>query len=696
LFRALDKTREWAETHYYQQRLEVPPQERILANPFWLDYARHQPGTPFVSSHFADAATNFSEVLLALALLDLPAEAAEHELKFEQGRLTLKPGSPLLVLFEEIQLAEAELDGSEILVNQSLYRLSERSQNPNPQTDSDESGSVLNNECLVHEVYGCQVVVTNSTSRAQTLSILLQIPEGAMPLAKGRATSSRQLRLEPFQTHKLDYFFYFPRPGTFSHYPVQVSRDELVVAAAQARELRAVTRLSEQNRQSWEYISQQGTDEEVMQFLREGNVRAVTLDDLAWRMRDAGFFRQVIDRLQTRQIYAHTLWSYGVLHNQVATIRPFLEMSPDFIAKCGPYLESTLVSIDPIERRAYEHLEYRPLVNPRAHPLAGKREILNDRFAAQYRRLMDILSCRRQLDDNDRIAVVYYLLLQDRVEEAQKVFTSVNPDQLVTRMQYDYFSAYLDFFQPEPQRARVIATRYLQHPVEAWRNVFAAVNAKLDELDGAGTVAIDSRDRDQQQTRLAATGASLEMKVEAGQITIDYQNVAEVIVNFYEMDIELLFSRNPFVQGQSGQFSWIRPHLTETHTVDGNESRLVVPLPEKLRNRNVLVEVTAQGVRRWQPYYANSLRLQVHTDFGQLRVVDQSTNRPLSPVYVKVYARLNDGQIVFYKDGYTDLRGRFDYASLSTNQLDQVERFALLVLSEEQGAEVRETEPPAR
>ena len=295
-----------------------------------------------------------------------------------------------------------------------------------------------------------------------------------------------------------------------------------------------------------------------------------------------------------------------------------------------------------------------------------------------------------------QLVKVYYLLLPDRVEEAQKVFMSVNPDQLVTRMQYDYCSAYLDFFQPEPQRARAIATKYPQHPVEAWRNVFAAVNAKLDELDGAGTVAIDSRDRDQQQTRLAATGASLEMKVEAGQVTIDYQNVAEVIVNFYEMDIELLFSRNPFVQGQSGQFSWIRPHLTETHTVDGNESRLVVPLPEKLRNRNVLVEVTAQGVRRWQPYYANSLRLQLHTDFGQLRVVDQSTNRPLSPVYVKVYARLNDGQIVFYKDGYTDLRGRFDYASLSTNQLDQVERFALLVLSEEQGAEVRETEPPAR
>ena len=55
-----------------------------------------------------------------------------------------------------------------------------------------------------------------------------------------------------------------------------------------------------------------------------------------------------------------------------------------------------------------------------------------------------------------------------------------------------------------------------------------------------------------------------------------------------------------------------------------------------------------------------------------------------------------NGSIRFYKDGYTDLRGRFDYASLSTNDLDQVERFALLVMSNDQGAVVREVAPPAR
>ena len=81
--------------------------------------------------------------------------------------------------------------------------------------------------------------------------------------------------------------------------------------------------------------------------------------------------------------------------------------------------------------------------------------------------------------------------------------------------------------------------------------------------------------------------------------------------------------------------------------------------------------------------------------YGQVRVGHQLTHAPLSTVYVKCYARTRGGQVRFHKDGYTDLRGRFDYASVSTSSLDDVERFALLVLSDEHGAlVVRHWEPP--
>ncbi len=77
-----------------------------------------------------------------------------------------------------------------------------------------------------------------------------------------------------------------------------------------------------------------------------------------------------------------------------------------------------------------------------------------------------------------------------------------------------------------------------------------------------------------------------------------------------------------------------------------------------------------------------------------LRGVDDG--KPLPQVYIKVYAQLNDGRVEFYKDGYTDLRGRFDYTSLNTNELDFTAKFALLVLSDQRGAVVREADPPKR
>ena len=83
-------------------------------------------------------------------------------------------------------------------------------------------------------------------------------------------------------------------------------------------------------------------------------------------------------------------------------------------------------------------------------------------------------------------------------------------------------------------------------------------------------------------------------------------------------------------------------------------------------------------------------------NYGQVRVAHQKDNKPISRTYVKVYALMRDGKIKFYKDGYTDLRGRFDYTSLNTNELDFVRKFALLVYSDEHGAVVTEATPPKR
>ncbi|GIW95588.1 MAG: hypothetical protein KatS3mg110_3629 [Pirellulaceae bacterium] len=691
LFQPLDATQEWAENHYFHLPLENQKPDLVPVRRFWADYAQNGQER-VLSAYFPEASGNLNEMLLALAVLDLPNKSPEHDYQFEGSRLAVRLAGPALVFHQEVRQVEPSIPATPLLVSQNYFRHDDRYEMKNGR----RVDKFVTGQFLVQTVYGCQVVVTNPTSSVQTAEVLLQIPQGALPLAGGAPTRTVRLQLEPFSTQTLEYLFYFPFPGRFPHFPVHVAQDEQLVGFAAPTELEVVERLSEIDRNSWDYVSQQGSREELLAFLSERNLLQVDLGRIAWRMKDLQLFQDVIRILDQRKIYHPVLWSYSVLHNVASVIRQYLLHEEQFISECGPYLDSPLVKIDPRERRAYEHLEYKPLVNARAHPLGDQRQILNDRLAQQYRRLMDILSCRRSLDDEDRLSVVYYLLLQDRIEEALAMFAEIHPEQLPTRIQYDYCQAYLAFYQEDIQTARRIASAYASYPVESWRKKFAAVAQQVSEIEGMSTGTVDPLDRDQEQARLAAAEPTFDVQLRGDRVVITYRNLREVQVNFYEMDIELLFSSNPFVQQFSGQFSYVRPNVTQVVALPADATQVEVPVPEALLKSNVLVEVTAAGRSRAVAYYSNSLLVQTVEGYGQLRVLEAASQKPLPRVYVKVYARMKDGQVEFYKDGYTDLRGRFDYATLSTNQLDNVERFALLILSDEHGAVVRELAPPKR
>jgi hypothetical protein len=206
----------------------------------------------------------------------------------------------------------------------------------------------------------------------------------------------------------------------------------------------------------------------------------------------------------------------------------------------------------------------------------------------------------------------------------------------------------------------------------------------------------DAEDRDQRQGRLAATAAAFDLSVENRQVSIAFQNLATARVNYYRMDIELLFSRQPFVQEQSDRFGFIMPNRSDEVTLPKKVGTHTFPLPAEFNGANVVVEIVAAGRRVSKPCFAHELDVAVVETYGQLRVTLRSTRKPLAKAYVKAYARGKDGSVTFFKDGYTDPRGRFDYSSLSTDDLDRVDRFALLVMSDEHGATVREAGGPKR
>ena len=692
LYRKLDKTQEWVENNYYHLAIQAQNAELVKVNAFWRDYAAHDPNGPFLSKNLAEASGNFTEMMYALALLDLPAEAGKHDTKSEGVKFTVIPAGPAVAYHEEIRAASNVAETTPILVSQNFYRHGDRHR----MVEGEQSDKYVTEEFLIHTVYGCQIVVTNPTSSRQKLEVLLQIPAGAIAVQNGQYTRSVSIQLEPFHTGTVDYLFYFPMAGEFRHYPVHVSKNEQLLAFSKPHVFKVVKEPSQIDRESWEFVSQNGTNDEVVTFLKNHNIQQINLEKIAFRMREADFFKTIVDLLTARHVFQPTLWSYSLMHNQPAAIREFLQHRDDLVNQVGPALVSTLLVVDPVLRKTYEQMDYAPLVNARSHQLGRRRQILNDRFNEQYHRLLNVLAHQRDLSDDQRMAVTYYMLLQDRIEDALAHFGKVEAPKLKTKLQYDYFAAYLAFFQDDAKGARAIALPYLNHPVDRWRNAFTAVVKQLDEIEGKAIEIVDKEDRGQNQTNLASTEANFDFKVESRKVVINYQNVEKITVNYYLMDVELLFSRNPFVQQFSGQFSYIRPNGSQQLQLPPMKSTFEFDLPEQLHNSNVLVEIIGGGQTKAQAYYANSLAVQVVENYGQVKITHTTTGKPLAKVYVKVYARMQDGQTKFYKDGYTDLRGRFDYTSLNTNELDFVQKFSVLVMSDENGAVVKEASPPKR
>ncbi|MFZ2956601.1 MAG: hypothetical protein WA705_06900 [Candidatus Ozemobacteraceae bacterium] len=710
LFRKLEKTEEFVENNYYQLPIERQIGDLVTINGFWKDFAAWDGKAPFLSIRLAEASRSFTEMMFALAVLDLPFTSAKHETSFATARFEMKPASPLIVFHKEIQEAEVASGAQPILISQDYFAGDDRYRFEN----NERFDKFISEEFQTQRIYGCQVVLTNPTSSRRKIDALLQIPRGAIAVQNGFVTRGLHVVIEPYGTQKVEYSFYFPTPGRFDGYPVHASQDEKLLAFAHPFVFTVVETLTKIDKTSWAWISQHGTEQQVFQYLTENNADRLDLTLIAFRMRDTDFFKKAIGLLSERFVYNDILWSYGMYHNDLATAREFLKHSR-YPQMCGLYIDTPLLTINPVERFTYQHREYLPLVNPRAHQLGKQRKILNKHLFDQYNLLLGCLQYKPALDDADRLAIAYYLLLQDRIDEGASFFAKVKQAGVAGTIQYDYMKAWLAFCNEKPGEAREIATKYQDHPVDKWRNVFRDVVAQSDEIEGRSAKVIDREDRDQNQTQLADTEPNFDFSVEDRKIRISWANLETVRVNYYLMDLELLFSRNPFVQEVTGQFSVIRPNesvetalvaaagnvpavaqdASGTAPVAGVATRsMVIDLPQRYRDSNVMIEITGAGITRAKAYYPNSLGVQVIEKYGQVRVGDEKSGAPIAKAYIKVYARMKGGEIRFYKDGYTDLRGRFDYASLSTSELGDVERFSVLVLSEKHGSIVREAAPP--
>ncbi len=711
LFQSLDKTREWAETHYFHIRLANQSAALIPPGAFWQEYL-NAGSRPFLPRNLDLPCGSLNEALCALAVIDLPLVRPKLALAVDDDQLTINCDAAAVVFLESIEpTTDAPAPRPTVLVGQDIYLAS-------PSTD-DESNLPVGDTALLSGIpYRTNVVVTNPTSRTQRVEVLTQLPAGSLPLAGSKLTRSTAIELQPYSTAQAEYAFYFPAAGQFAHYGAQVSTEGTHLAATDSSTHRVTDEPESVDETTWSYVADWGTHAQVLDYLSKANLERLDLARMAFRLQDKAFYTAVTELLASSGRFEASLWAYALRHDDRQAIAQLLHHRPDFTSRLGSVFNSPLIEINPREQMSYEHLDYKPLVVARTHQLGREAVILNPSLHQQYLSLLDVLSHERSVSNDQRLQLCYYMLLQNRIEEALQWFASVEQAQLATQMQYDYFDAYLDFYRGDYERAARIAGGYLEYPLPRWAEMFARIREQvatrqrllqgedptsddnsaspLETVSSEASQRLLADRRAAQQDSLATRVPALDVDSRDGSVSVRYRNLENVTVNYYLMDIELLFSRNPFVSQGTEQVPAIRPNFSEHVVLAGGEGVATLELPAQMQNRNLLMEVTAGGISRSVWLTASSLVVSVAEPMGRLQVLSREGRAPASAAYVKVFARHPGGSVRFFKDGYTDLNGNFDYATLSTSDLDTTERLAILILDEKFGAVVKEASPPTR
>ena len=206
---------------------------------------------------------------------------------------------------------------------------------------------------------------------------------------------------------------------------------------------------------------------------------------------------------------------------------------------------------------------------------------------------------------------------------------------------------------------------------------------------------------------------SFNIENKEGKIVLLHSNITEINIKFYLIDLEILFTREPKISeiinkpkddnNQSNnikeKFGFVQPNFSTVIKIpelkNNNKSNSTIyEIPKNYKNKNLLIEVNYESIKLLYLYLSSNLYIMITESIGELRVLDQNL-KPLVKAYVKVYAKLDDeNNIIFYKDGYSDLNGKFNYLIINNNLIKQIKKFYVYIYEVNHGDTIKECFPP--
>jgi hypothetical protein len=664
------------------------------------------------------------EVLMAVTFSKVPL-ARGKILSQEQSSESVAVTSTdrLLALVKSIQsLTPTNSPDSDLVISQKFY-------DPTDKFIYDVKDTSLYtlkeiDEFLTAKIYESRIGITNLAETLLNVQLVIQIPEGSLPVSNLEDFKFETKRLAPMSTEFVTFKFYFPSVGAFSYYPATLAKGDRLIAFAKQLQamLKVVLDYSPDKKPmiTLKDIAAHGSADDVLKYLESINLHnadLVNISSLAWICKESEqAFRAFIKVLKRQGIFNEKVWAYSMFHANEEIFGELIQKVASRFVQQYQYLKLPFE----IKLQTFEPMEYDPLVNPRAHGLTISENfnfdaIRNTAFRETYARFLAYCAEKPFLDQQDRVALIAYWVAMDRVSEAlvlmrrwKKDFASLGG---CTSIQFDYLCAYLSMYEESPVfgTARRLCETYAAYPDLSWRERFAEIRHQLDEYF-KGQI-IEKKPEDDNKIRLKLNRElaekseylQIEKTEDQGTISIKvtHRNIDRLTVKYFKFDMELLFSKDPFLENQAGGVNSVTPNFeTKFRVVKADAFKTSsIKIPEHLVKENLIVQVSSRDKTASVEIYSSSLRLFPSEDFGQMRVTD-SENNDLHTSYVKCYAKFKPESafagVRFHKDGYTDFRGVFDYCSTNSSgeQLPTIEKFALLISHPHHGAAIMTVKPP--
>eukprot|EP00775_Hariotina_reticulata_P004329 gene4329-4582_t len=217
---------------------------------------------------------------------------------------------------------------------------------------------------LTGQRYCTSIIITSISPSVQLLDVLVQLPQGALPLCGLPSTISSSIALSPYASQTLESSFYFPRPGVFKQAPVSVTRRSSAPTSSPSK------RPEPQREFSWSAFLTSASPTQVLEYLRCGDLSVARVSDIAPLCRDKAFFQAAVAALNARHVFDHSIWIWAVTHLDeaaLAQLLPLTEMGQLMQAHHLP-VDMKLLQLDGADC-GIRHLEYWPWVNPYCRPV---------------------------------------------------------------------------------------------------------------------------------------------------------------------------------------------------------------------------------------------------------------------------------------------------------------------------------------